>query len=89
MNPFQGLSLIFLVEGGKTLSLVLEHETGVGTPVELYCALLPVYRWIVLLQPRVAQDKRVLPEVGNFSTKFLPMSEKVDCNIDGMGYVPC
>ena len=43
MNPLQGLSLIFLVEGGKTSSSVLEHETGTGAPVELYHALLPVY----------------------------------------------
>ena len=54
MNPFQGLSLVFLVKGGKMSSSVLKHETGTGTPVELYCALFPVYRWIVLLQPCVA-----------------------------------
>ena len=54
VNPFQGLSLIFLVEGGKMLSLVLEHQTGMGAVVELYQALYPVYQWIVLLQPHVA-----------------------------------
>ena len=54
VNPFQGLSLIFLVEGGKTSSSVLEHKTGTGASVELYQALFPVYRWIVLLQPCVA-----------------------------------
>ena len=43
----------------------------------------------MLLQPRIAQDKRVFPEVGNFGVKFLSMSEKVDCDVDGMGYVSC
>ena len=43
VNPFQGLPLIFLVEGGKMLSSVLEHETGTGAPVELNRTLFPVY----------------------------------------------
>ena len=33
----------------ELLSLVLEHMTGAGTLVELYCALLPIYCWIMLL----------------------------------------
>ena len=71
------------------LSLVLEHMTGAGTPVELYRALLPVYCRVMLLQPSVAQDEGVLPEVGNFSVKFLPMTEEVNCDVNGMGYVSC
>ena len=42
VNPFQGFPFIFLVEGGKTLGAVLEHKTGAGTLMELYCALLPI-----------------------------------------------
>ena len=43
MNPFQGFSFVFLVEGGEMLSMILEHETGARTPVKLYRALFPVY----------------------------------------------
>ena len=71
------------------MSSVLEHETGAGTPVELYCALFPIYRWIVLLQPRIAKDERVFPEVGDFGVKFLPMSETINCDVYGVGYVSC
>ena len=89
VDPFQSFLFIFLIEGGETLGTILEHETGAGTPKELYRALLPIYRWIVLLQSHVAQDERVPPEVGNFSTKFLPVSEEVDCEVDGMCYISC
>ena len=43
----------------------------------------------MLLQPRVAQDKRAFPEVGNFGTKFFPMSKQVDCDVDSMCNISC
>ena len=43
----------------------------------------------MFLQPHVAKDEGVLSEVGDFSVKFLPMSEKVDSDVDGMSYVSC
>ena len=89
MDPFQGSSLVFFIKGGETLSLFLKHMTGARTPVELYHALLPVYHLVMLLQPRVAQDKRVFPEVGNFGAKFLPMSKKVDHDVNSICNVSC
>ena len=71
------------------LSPVLEHMTGARTLVELYCALLLVYHRVMLLQPHVVQDKGVLPKVGNFGAKFLPMTEKVDCDVNSVGHISC
>ena len=54
VNPLQGSSLGFFVKGSEASSSILEHMTGTGAPVELYCALLPVYCRIMLPQPRIA-----------------------------------
>ena len=49
VNPLQGFSFGFFVKGSKVLGSFLEHMTGTGALVELYCALFPVYHWVVLL----------------------------------------
>ena len=54
MDEFQAFTLSLLIEGNKSFCLVLEHVTGMWASGELDRSRLPVYHWIVLLQPHVA-----------------------------------
>ena len=49
--------LFFIVKSGESFRPVVEHEAQPWAAGELNHACLPIYRWVVLLQPRVTQDK--------------------------------
>ena len=60
VNEFQAFMLSLLIEGSKSFHSVLEHVTGARAMGELHGSHLPIHHGVVLLQPQVAQDQRVL-----------------------------
>ena len=52
MDVFQSFPF-FIVEGSESFRPVVEHEARSWAAGELNHACLPIYRWVMLLQPRV------------------------------------